>query len=1077
MAPPAKLGAVETQAAYILPDPVDQHAGAAPPASILTDRVETRPSAPPRLGVLQRIGGAIRNALSSLFCVRQAPPARTSRSEQRQSSFTQSLRKVRDELRSPDATSETISDALLNAAAAAGRLREEDGSPRELSQLTFQTLFQNASGAELNALAITLGKATVADAQGLVAHDANAVKILIGLEEAVNAECARRVESNIEHEIRAALDVMNSGGSPTLITDHLHLAFAATAPLIRSGVQSTSPEASHESDKAVEQAILDHLQHAGEDPAMRDRLLTHLSHRDLVRLATAAQSSNTLEGSPLAKEIAERPQRLATDLRERTSAFQKNYAPGSKVDRTAFLRDLSSIAHTARALEVHRNTFDRDRKLDTDVLEMRTEIGRAVDALITAGDVDLADLSRDQLHDLGAAHTALGSPSKKLDERLSTAQQNELRSRADALSGSLTKLFGALTSTHDPSALLDALSETAHAARVLDDTRRAFNAHARQLEPAMQTDRVYMQWLNSLSEQEQQSLAAALAGPNGEPLKADLDEAESVARKMQNVALADELKHMSITLLRLQTRVRSNAGSPSAAAPPAKASEAMRQSLNRRYGLKITGDHPVLNAGHFNAEQTRTAAAILEAPPSESEAQLEKLGTHAVSPQFLADARRRTPRISIAEGTAGAREPQSSRGSSNTRASTPLIDYDKWSSRAANDDSAAPDGAPAEPVDPDPFIAAGYERLIAFCDGNEEQARTLTQYLHQMLPVGVVRACAGEDSPLQLEDGRAGWIMEGSPDSKENGARVAVDIVLSKGDNGQPQLDVTYRCEGRHTLAPVDGSRPIQLSSDSEVEIRFRAELDHGSLKLMGVPSYQFALKADDFQKSYPPPTSASVRRALATEDSLTETLAWCQTRGQDYQITALRAADAFKKRPTIAHAAAVIAECDRGGEKGASLVSPEIRQKIAAAEQDRRQGVLAAFDGASKAAKIAMKAADYSEEGGKDFAHAEQFLEQLKQLDSKSGPALLEAAERLYREFIEPPAAEGSERSGDRRTLPLDTEIAEQTRRLLAAERQAAAQAAFSPDLFDAVADTLAHSLDTEVLPGMVDAVKRGEI
>ena len=73
---------------------------------------------------------------------------------------------------------------------------------------------------------------------------------------------------------------------------------------------------------------------------------------------------------------------------------------------------------------------------------------------------------------------------------------------------------------------------------------------------------------------------------------------------------------------------------------------------------------------------------------------------------------------------------------------------------------------------------------------------------------------------------------------------------------------------------------------------------------------------------------------------------------GKGYQITALRAAAVFQHRPTVQNAAGVIAECDRGGEEGAVLVSEEIREKVAAEVENKRQGVLAALDGAVNAAQ-----------------------------------------------------------------------------------------------------------------------------
>ncbi len=1030
---------------------VDQNNSPTRVGSKLAGRAQIAVPSQPRmpsqqhLGILQRIGRALGSLLKCLFQARQASPARMPPTPaQRQRDFRESLHNVRDTLLSRNATSDTIAESLRHAAATGRKLRPEEGSQSQLSHNELQQLVEKATPSELERLAIALGSDNVSGARNLLADNAEATHILTELKAVIDAELGRRVESNVNQEVEAAVQAVKNGAPAERVTEHLRLAFASTALLARSG-SLTTDDARLQAEATVRQLVLNRLEYV-EGQETRGSLLAHLSHQDLALLSKAAERSGRPIERALSQEIQQRPQRIAADLQNRSQHFLENRGARAPVDRYALLRDLSGITRALVALEHHDMTFRAQTGSPPNVDDVKQSVSKSLENAITSGKVDLTQLSASELRELSSAFSALGV-AEAGGKLLATARQDAIKQRGEALGQSLTALGEALITADKPEELLKQLSQTAAASSELRDTGNTFSGPSHQPDGSRAVDDAIQQWL-AMPAKDGTALRDAITGPNFKPLIEDLNHAEERTRQAHQTSMAEDFKRMGLLLGRIERHIEREVGAPASAAATAPvARESVRQALAKLYGITITGQHTTLNAGYFTPELTRRAAAEIERPLSDNERSVDKVGTQEVPHQFLADARRKKPRIWLAGGAsnrpADASKLQQTLPLQTTaaaRADSPLIDYDKWSKETPEADVHA-------------SIAEGYERLLEFCAGDAEQARALARLLNQHVAAGLLVACMGEDSPLQLDDGTVGTFA-----AESAGGRVDLDITLSMGENGRPRLEVSSRFEGRQTFLATDGSR-VMLSPDSRLEMNFSAELDNESLKLLGSPSYRFSLKRDDFQKDYQPPTATSLRGMSPEENALMETVNYASTRGKDYQITAMRAADAFQREPTLANAAAVIAECDRGGSEGAALVSEEVRGKVRTESERSKQTILAAFKGAKATAKRLIKREP-------DHKNAHLFLRQRQELDTKTGTDLLEAAERLHREF--------SRRAGDGRTLPFEPLLAAHIGQRLATEREKAAQHTFSPDLFGNLADTLGERLDNELLPDMIAAAKR---
>jgi hypothetical protein len=996
----------------------------------------TAPSAPSRAGLLRRIGNAIANGLGRLFSARGSV-ARGADVETRQREFQQSLRGVKDALLAPDATCDTIREALLGAGTAAQKMKPTDGSCGELIHHTLQKILESASPEQVDRIVKQLRSAALADLQPDLQHHDHAQQVLIGLEVALHAEVTRTVETNVRKQISTAMDVLMAGGPAVRVTDHLRLAFAAAVPLVKR----RSLNAGRETDVEVRKTILNELGTLPDNEARR-MLLMHLPRTELRDLEASAENPDEPIAHALHSEIRLRPDRLSGDLQIRGQQFERHGTQGA-LDRRAFLQDLSHITRELATVHEHVRDFESKTNSPPELKEVKRSVAATAQAVIASGRLDLNDLTAIEIRELTLAFSALGA-AEVGNALLADAQREMLEQCCVNLRRSLEKLGNELIAGTDPESVLKRLTEASEAARTLDYTRSALGHAADKLCTWSTKQDVIALWVVGLPDADRTALRAALSGPHFEPLQRDLIQAETTARRVREMGLSKQFCEMENLLSSLQRSIEEELDIPRAyeTAPP---SEPMRRALRKLYGFELFAKRARLNAGHFNTDQTEIVAKTLQRALSKDELKPAQVGTHMVTDLFRADARRRVPQVWIVDAAG---------------ASKPLIDPENWPTDLDDPDYRQRDAR----------IAEGYGRLIAFCGGDEQQARALVAHFNQQIVAGLDSACVREDSPLRLDDGTAGCPLE----NDRGGGKLAVDVTLSVGENGRTQLDVSYRTEGRNMLVPAQGGIPIVLSADSSVQMDFRAELDNsGALTLLNTPSCRFSLKRDEFQKYYAQPDVAFLRGAPEAHAGLQDAIIYTRPLGKDYQITALRAADAFQRQPTVHNAAAVIAECDRGAEEAVGLVSPEVRKKVDAELQNRRQGVVAALDGAVHAAEhILAHSGKYSSIAVSD---AKEFLSEVNRLREMPASRLQVEAERLHHLYLEQVA--GQHTRGDRRTLAIDRQFAADTAQHLATQREAAAQPVFAPDLFGTLGDTVIERLETEVLPGMIDAVKQGKL
>lgn len=1003
---------------------------AGPSRSALANRVTTAPSAPPRAGVLSRIGTAIVNGLKCLFSAKGSA-ARSPAPEKLQREFQRSVDDVRDALFCAQATTETIRESLLAADAAATKLQAKGGTPGESIHQTFQQAFAGASTEQLGRIAKRLDGEAIAGLQSELIHQDHASQMLVRAHAALYAEMTARVESNVRNQLGAAIGLIDAGGPEARITEHLQLAFAAAVPLVKN----QSLKFGYETDKEVRQTVLDELAKLPKDTL--HVVLSHLSFEDLGGLSVIARRSPPLVNEALAAEIVARPKRLTADLQVRTQQFVERYGSDKPIDRSTFLRELSGI--TRKIADVNQHVRGLAPVSLPELQDVKRTLTTTLQQIIASGKVDLTDLMAIEISELTSAFSALDA-AQIGTELLGDVQHQMLRRCCDNLERSLEKLGTDLISGRDPEAVLKRLAEAATAAMKLESTRHTLRHAPDNLLKYSSARDIVEQWFAGTTAPEKDSLHAVLRGPGIKSLMNDLDQVAYAARAQREVNPFQEMRSLLEGMQDVANVVMGD--SPRRTDAATLSPELMRKGLSKLYGVEITGEHTTLNAGRFNADQTEVVAKSLERPLSAGDLKPARLGTHTVPDNFLLDARRRVPQIWIPNASGG---------------NTPLIDHEDWPSDLHDPDYKSRDAR----------IAAGYERLIAFCGGDEEKARAIATHLNQQIVAGLDTACMREDSPLRLEDGTAGCVLE----NDRGGGHLEVDVNLSIGENGRPQFEVGYSTEGRNSLAPARGGMPIILSGDSAVHMNFRAELgSSGALTLLNTPSYSFSMKTDEFQKPYEFPNAAQLRSVPESHAALLDALIYAQPLGKDYQIKALRALDVFERSPTVNNAAAVIAECDRGGLE----VSEELRKKVDAELANMRVGVLAAFDGPVAAARhILTHQGKYS---GVAYFDAKEFVAEVERLKDMPLAGLLEAAEKLHELYLKQPPG-GHRRSDDDRTLPIDREVAVNTRVQLTTQRHETARGRFASDAFGNLSETLTQRIDTEVLPGLIDAVKRGEI
>ncbi|WP_129781715.1 hypothetical protein [Peristeroidobacter soli] len=1016
----------------IAPDIIEQQPVAGPPPSKLAGHVEIGTNPGPRGGVIGKIISFAKKMLNRIFPARQASAPRVENIQQREMIFTDKLRNIGDAVLADNATTETVKQALLEAETAGAKLTTAQGSPDRMIPETFQKFCEDASTTQLNRLVLAFAGEAVADVPNQLIEHPGATQMLVALQRSLNAELGRRAEKNIADEIATAVSVMQSGGPPERVAEHLRLAFGSAAPLVKHGVVLPMPP----TDQSVRKLILQHLEN--QPPETFGKLLAHLSHEQLALLHADVKDTGRVIERGLQNEIQQRPIRMFANLQRHTDEFLHKCQSDRPLDPRVLLSDLSGITNALRAMDKHSKTFGTH--LPAELVALKTTVAAALEDTITSGKLDLSSLTAAQVTNIATTFNGLGA--RKAGEKLlDQARDKAMGKCTQAYQESFGRACTAL-SAGQPEAFLKELSQLAECRKNVFDTAAAFSSNSRQIDHSAVMEKAANEWLARLSPAEQEQLKSGVADANMGALGLTLLDAERIARAAHDPKLANQLQSMHEMLLPLTATIRAKLGS----VPPKNVplSEPMKTALGKLYGINVNGQALKLNTGHFNAQQTQMAAEFIERPADEGEMKTEKLGGHDVSWQFLRDQR------------AGGKPTIALETSTGTR---PLINRENWPTSASYKDDRTQRVEQRVNDAREARVLEGYERLIDFCNGNVDEARVLSTYLHQGLNGGS-QVAFNMDSPLHLDDGRVGTIAN----NPFGGGGDSLEFHLSRGPNGHPIIDVTHRYEGRNTFIPADGGSPITLSPGSTVVRHFRAELVDGSLKLLGPPAFSFHLQADDFPKDYEPPTASVIRRMtvlddpMKLDDPLQDVLAFSTRIGKDHQVKAMRAADAFRETPNLMNATEILHECDRGDDGLHALVPQTAREHVQRANENCRQGINAAFAESKKFAEARVKSGNPGVLGS--AAHdSQEFLKELALLDGKSGAALVNGAELLYRKF------------GDQ--IRDQEKVGEQLR----AVRENAEAQQFDENLFGDLADAIAKRVDAEISAPMIDAIKRGEL
>lgn len=1007
---------------------------AGPSSSKLAGRTEIGTNPAPRASILTRLANFGRTLLARIFPSRQTGAPRVENDQHRETIFTDKLSGVANALMSDKATPQDIKQALLEADAAGEKLKAAHGRPGKLATEAFQKFCESATSTQLNQLVRAFGSEAVALAQrGLAAHP-GAEQLLISLQELLNAELGTRAEKNVADEIATAASVVLAKGPPERVTEHLRLAFASASPMTNSGMQMRP-----QSDKAVRELILKQLEAQPGETLWP--LLAHLSPEHLWLLREDVKDmDHRLIKSQLEKEIQSRPQRLFETLKGREKDFLRTCNGGQLINANKFMSELAVITSTLRALQKHGLHFGTSAPEGFENLQK--SLTQGLENAIRSRMLNLDALNPAQVTEVSNAFNLLGA-AKVGAPLLEGARKTALDKCVANYEQSLSHV-GTHLAANQPEEFLKGLSQLAQSRQALMDMSRAFSTGADRVDAGKLVDEATARWLDKLPASELPKLKAGAAAASFGQLGTALVDGRNLARKAQDPKLANELQSMQDLLLILDNAISAKAGR---AEPAPALAEPMKQALGKLYGIELDSKSVQLNTGSFNRQQTQMAAAVIEEPLSVKEMKCVKLGPHDVGPVFHRDqvAGNGKPLITI----------------ETPHGTQPLIDRTNWPSAENTEAQGMQSVGMRVVAAKEARVQAGYERLVDFCGGNVDEARSLSFHLQQGIYAGLASLDQGPDSPLKLEDGTAGRVGK----NQYGGGGDSIQVHLSRGPNGRPIFDVTHRYEGRNTFTPADGGKEITLSADSVVSRRFRAELVDGNLKLLAPPSYSFHLKADDFPKMYEPPTSGVIRAMDHVDDSLKEVMAFSTRIGKDNQVTAMRAADAFRKKPNLLNAADVIREIDRGDDELKALVPQTAREHVQRATENCRNAITAAFSDAKMYAELRVKNGVAANEGTP--AHeANQFLDALKRLEGQTGDALLRGAEAIFNHFID---KNGRNMFGGTASGKIDT--------ALKAARETAEAPGFADDLFGNLTQGVAKRVDAEVSQPMIEAIKRGEI
>jgi hypothetical protein len=598
---------------------VESHAP--PPGSGLCGRVQAKPSAEPRAGLLQRFSAWLRTVArrftpAAPTCARlsnEAQPAPGDRS------LGTCINDVIREVSASDASSDRIAEALLDSETAAHRWWLDGGSPRAVIAEAARSL-EKVPTRQLLPLASAFGSSAVADAQQATRLDAGAQHLLMALESAVNSELLRRIPGAVDAALWTARAYVTAGAPGTEITAALHSACESAVPLLKAGVPGVL-SAERDPQSEVNRIVLERL---GQLPQQElPELLQYARSEDLEKLRQLA-GPPPLEGADaaIAAEIRLRPARLAGSLHRLTERFCERTAGAARIDPHALVNEIAELGALHAQLNEHcrLHGLKIPAVLAEQLRQTQTGLAEQVESLLRPGQVDPRDFSTRQLVRLTNALHALGLQ-ELADAALGEAQRTRLNEQVEQFRQCVSDLLDSaltaeLVSGQTPRLLRD-LNKLENAAHSFEEAMLAFDREALPAASPAQSD---VDRVRARSRQAQDSLIAACLQQT--PDAADAPACQALISALYVGAdlafQADELRvgERFTRMARLYEQVTGvGTARGTTAAPPgrlashrkfaaAELSEKERDALRDGFALLVPTDAPpTLEAARFRTRQ------------------------------------------------------------------------------------------------------------------------------------------------------------------------------------------------------------------------------------------------------------------------------------------------------------------------------------------------------------------------------------------------------------------------------------------------------------------------------------------
>ncbi len=457
------------------------------PSSSLSGRARAEPARGARAPFLQQLGAMFKSLVrrfrpagaegGQLLAARQGDV--TSRWEANDP-FARSIEQTCNVIKSPSASPEDIRAELLGAERAANGLKRARGGPQAVLDSLGQAL-RSVSEQDLTRVAKALRGTEVAEAQKQLRDPDHphpgAEKLLVQIETAINRELIQRLETPIQEAVSTALAGIGDHARSEHIADQFHHAFDIAVPLAKLGALHLNEACQLEVDRLVMRQ-LDALPEDDRKAILRnvrsaDLARLHARSADLIELRRARGQQDSTTVDMVRSEIEGRPLRLFERF---LKCHQQLCDPPRPLASHAFLNGLAATASALEEFNTHHELHGIPTpRMQQSFAELRKrQVQSAVTAAVDSGHLDPSRLSGAELLRLSRGLNALGIHGYG-NARLHEAQQAHVEHCRAALQEKLEVLVRGLVGGSGPAPMLHALGELEDASSALRQASVAFN--------------------------------------------------------------------------------------------------------------------------------------------------------------------------------------------------------------------------------------------------------------------------------------------------------------------------------------------------------------------------------------------------------------------------------------------------------------------------------------------------------------------------------------------------------------------------------------------------------------------------